>query len=169
MKNDSITLSPNYGLNPTIPVCCWCGKPKNEVALMGHVKERHSDGKAVRGSDVQMPQYAVIDYNPCDKCEESWQNSGAVMFFEVSHKPKQPGMPPISTDTDGSNLYPTLRLVGISQQAAADILENPKVQPGMRILMDDIVFDKLFAKALELRGEPDVDADKNAQNAGIPE
>lgn len=30
-----IKLSPKYGVNPTIPVCFWCGKEKNEIALMG--------------------------------------------------------------------------------------------------------------------------------------
>lgn len=24
-----ITLSPKYGVNPTIPVCFWCGEEKN--------------------------------------------------------------------------------------------------------------------------------------------
>ena len=27
----SIPLSPKHGLNPTIPVCAWCGKEKNEI------------------------------------------------------------------------------------------------------------------------------------------
>lgn len=31
----SIKVSPKYGVNPTIPVCFFCGKPKNEIALMG--------------------------------------------------------------------------------------------------------------------------------------
>ena len=44
-----IKISPKYGVNPTIPVCFWCGKQKNEIALMGHMK----DDIEVRGT--QMP------------------------------------------------------------------------------------------------------------------
>lgn len=33
----SIKLSPKHGVNPTIPVCFFCGKPKNEIALMGRM------------------------------------------------------------------------------------------------------------------------------------
>ena len=31
----SIRLSPAHGVNPTIPICFWCGNEKNEIALMG--------------------------------------------------------------------------------------------------------------------------------------
>lgn len=33
----SIKISPKHGVNPTIPVCFFCGKPKNEIALMGRM------------------------------------------------------------------------------------------------------------------------------------
>ena len=33
MSNAGIKLSPKHGLNPTIPVCFWCGEERNEVAL----------------------------------------------------------------------------------------------------------------------------------------
>lgn len=36
-----IKISPKYGLNPTIPVCFWCGKQKNEIALMGRMSKKH--------------------------------------------------------------------------------------------------------------------------------
>lgn len=31
----SVRLHPKYGVNPTIPTCFWCGKDKNEIALLG--------------------------------------------------------------------------------------------------------------------------------------
>ena len=37
MSNAGIKLSPKHGLNPTIPVCFWCGEERNEVALLGHI------------------------------------------------------------------------------------------------------------------------------------
>ena len=55
MAKDSIKLSPNHGLNPTIPVCFWCGKEKNEVALMGKMDKQ----------DSAAPKHLVVDYPPC--------------------------------------------------------------------------------------------------------
>lgn len=33
-KNSGTKLSPKYGVNPTIPVCFWCGEDKNEVIIL---------------------------------------------------------------------------------------------------------------------------------------
>ena len=33
MKN--IKISPKHGLNPLIPKCFFCGKEKNEIAILG--------------------------------------------------------------------------------------------------------------------------------------
>ena len=47
MSNAGIKLSPKHGLNPTIPVCFWCGEERNEVALLGHIGDgrKHEDLK----------------------------------------------------------------------------------------------------------------------------
>ena len=39
---NAIKVSPKYGLNPTIPVCFWCGKERGEIALMGRMGMRGS-------------------------------------------------------------------------------------------------------------------------------
>ena len=62
--SDSIKLSPKYGVNPTIPCCFFCGKEKNEIALLGKV------GK--RDEDIEAPMHMVIDYEPCDECRPCW-------------------------------------------------------------------------------------------------
>lgn len=58
-KARSIPLSPEHGLNPTIPVCFWCGKDKNEIALLGRI-----GGK----EDREAPARMVLDYEPCEDC-----------------------------------------------------------------------------------------------------
>lgn len=55
----SINLSPKHGVNPTIPLCFFCGKEKNEVALLGKLK-----------NDTAAPMYCLLDYNPCDDCQK---------------------------------------------------------------------------------------------------
>ena len=52
----SIRLHEKHGLNPTIPTCFWCGKDKNEIALLG---------AAYPG---QAPMHMVIDRVPCGNC-----------------------------------------------------------------------------------------------------
>ena len=35
MSKGDIKLSKKHGLQPTIPLCPYCGKEKNEIALLG--------------------------------------------------------------------------------------------------------------------------------------
>jgi hypothetical protein len=59
MGKDKIILSPEHGVNPTVPVCYYCGKEKNQVALLGKME-----------GDVKAPSRMVIDAEPCDECAE---------------------------------------------------------------------------------------------------
>ena len=54
----SIKLSEKYGVNPTIPVCFFCGIPKNEIALLGHIGDKR------KGEDFEAPHCVVLDYEP---------------------------------------------------------------------------------------------------------
>lgn len=54
MKKD-ITLSKNYGLNPSIIICPICGKDIG-IALFGHIK-----------GDKEAPKYVQGDL--CDECK----------------------------------------------------------------------------------------------------
>lgn len=63
----SIPLHPKYGVNPTIPVCLFCGEEKGGIALLGN----NYKGEA--------PMHMVIDVEPCDACKEK-MNNGYVML-----------------------------------------------------------------------------------------
>lgn len=65
--SDSIRLHPKYGVNPTIPVCYWCGKDRNEVALLGAAYKSEA------------PMHMVIDMEPCKDCADKWAQ-GIVLF-----------------------------------------------------------------------------------------
>lgn len=54
----SIRLHPKHGVNPTIPVCFWCQKPKNEIALLGSAYKGEAPMSGL-----------VLDYEPCDGCK----------------------------------------------------------------------------------------------------
>ena len=53
----SLRLHKEHGVNPTISQCYYCGKDKNQLALLG----ARYKGKA--------PMHMVTDLEPCDKCK----------------------------------------------------------------------------------------------------
>ena len=69
----NIKLSPKHGVNPTIPVCFFCGKDKNEIALLGHIRQKDENGNTIKGSDVEAPMRMVLDYEPCDECKRNME------------------------------------------------------------------------------------------------
>jgi hypothetical protein len=58
------------GANPTIPICPYCGKGKNEVILTGLAGEKWA--KENGRPDGQMPMYVQIegDVEPCAECKK---------------------------------------------------------------------------------------------------
>lgn len=123
-----IKLSPKYGVNPTIPVCAFCGKPKNEIALMGRI----GDGR--RGEDLEAPKNCILDYEPCDKCKEQWAQGVAII--EVSQTPIVENQPPIS-----KGAYPTGRVVVVREEAL-----NGGFKKGSKALMLSHEFQAMFCK-----------------------
>ena len=119
----SIEVSPKHGLNPTIPVCFWCGKEKNEIALMGRVREKDHNGRAVRDSDVEMPMKAVLDYEPCDCCKNLF-SQGVQVIECVEHI--QDGRPAISKDENGNEVFPTGKHIVLRPEGAQRIFNIDK-------------------------------------------
>ena len=145
MSKDSIELSPKYGVNPTIPVCFFCGEDKNEIALMGHVRERSENGRAVRGSDIEMPMRTLLDYEPCDKCKDILKN--AIAIIEAQTTPTE--YPAIQ-----EGLYPTGSRVVIKEEAFDRIFKDEynfknSVKKKRVALMEPDVFQQLFGDALK--------------------
>lgn len=132
--SNSIKLSPKHGVNPTIPVCFFCGEEKNEIALLGRI----GDGR--KHEDFEAPMRMVLDYEPCDKCKEQW--SKGVAIIEVSQTPLSDGRPPIQKD-----LYPTGRHVVIKPEAWSRATDQEWVT-GQRCLVEDSAFDQMFGEML---------------------
>lgn len=105
MSNAGIKLSPKHGLNPTIPVCFWCGEERNEVALLGHI----GDGR--KHEDFEAPMHMVIDYEPCEKCRANM--ALGVTLMEATNKPNS-----VTKVEMQKGVYPTGRYVVIKREAA---------------------------------------------------
>ena len=69
MSKKGVMLSQKHGLNPTIPLCIVCEKPKNEVVMLGAAGDILA--KKMGRADGDMPMYAHIpgDFEPCDACK----------------------------------------------------------------------------------------------------
>ena len=98
MKDDDyITLHPEHGVNPTIPVCAYCGKERNEIILLGDAFKNKA------------PMYSVIDLEPCEECKSKLaqgitlfaipndstfayivvKEEAFISFLEANHQPKE--------------------------------------------------------------------------------
>lgn len=53
----NITLHPEYGVNPCLGLCFWCGKGDGTLGLLGLNKGKKA------------PREAVITLEPCDTCK----------------------------------------------------------------------------------------------------
>lgn len=111
-KEPSIELSPQYGLNMTIPICFFCNKEKNEIALFGRIRKVDTNGRTVRGSDVEAPRSAILDYEPCDDCKAKM--ALGITLIGVTETPYD-NREPIQKCTDGTCLYPTGHWLVVSE------------------------------------------------------
>lgn len=118
--SDYIRLHPKHGVNPTIPVCYWCGKEKNEVALLG---------AAYKG---EAPRNLVVNLDPCDECAGKWAQG--IVLFEAT-----PGR-------DGPDY--TGRWVVIREEAVAHLFTPQSIVDQVlekrRALVEPDVYQKLF-------------------------
>lgn len=138
-----IELSPKHGVNPTIPVCFWCGKDKGEIALLGRVREKDHNGRAVKGSDLEAPMKMVLDYEPCDCCKEQF-SQGVQLIECVSMVSDE--RPPLTRDEHGHEAYPTGRTIVLKTEVAQNIFNVDKsmLEAGKKLCLPQEVFNQLM-------------------------
>lgn len=111
----NITYSKKHGLNPSIPVCFFCGKEKPELVLFGKLKH-----------DAEAPHHVVMDYVPCDKCRDTMEKG--ITFIAVKNQPQYEHQIAIQKDYYPTGQYgifsePFIRTV-IEESALPSILAN---------------------------------------------
>ena len=75
----NIKLHPKHGLNPTMPLCFYCGKETSEIALLGNAYKDEA------------PKNIVISIEPCDECKEKYADY--TLLVEVSSAKGSPIKP----------------------------------------------------------------------------
>lgn len=130
MGND-ILLSPKYGVNPTMPVCFWCGEDRGEIALLGRIR-------TAENNDVEAPKRMVLDYEPCEKCKAHMEQGFTVMEAtsgpnDATNMPFQPGV------------FPTGRWLVLRQEAKK--LVFPEIEDGdAKCFVGHELYEKLQGK-----------------------
>lgn len=94
-------ISQKHGVNPSIPVCFWCGKDKNEIILFGELK-----------NDAEAPMKTVVDYEPCDECKANFARG--VTVIEAEPTPVKEGFPSLNKSI---GTYPTGRFLVLKPEA----------------------------------------------------
>jgi len=121
-KSRDLRLHHQYGANPTIPLCIFCGKEKGEVAMLG---------AAYKG---EAPKHMVIDQDPCDPCKEKMAQG--ITIIESRQ------------DEDGRPHY-TGRYVVLKEEAIEKIFQPKSTVDSVlayrKALMDEAAFTALFA------------------------
>lgn len=133
--SNSILISEKYGVNPTLPVCFWCGEENGTVALLGRLK-----------GDVEAPRHPCLNYDPCPACEEQWKQG--ITLIEASETPTRDGQPSMQATPKA---YPTGRLFVITEEAVERIFQPEEYVKGVlrarMAFVDQDVFQMLAASA----------------------
>lgn len=129
---NGIRISPKYGVNPTIPICFWCGKERGEIALMGHI----GDGR--KHEDFEAPRQMVIDYEPCEECKKNMDMGFTV--FEATTAPNSVTSMEIQT-----GVYPTGRFTVLKREAAIRVFEGINIDVG-KVFLDSRAFSQMFCR-----------------------
>jgi hypothetical protein len=135
MAKGDIKLHPEYGLNPTMPVCFWCGKNTGEIVLLG----RRYKGKAPR-------RMWLGDYTPCGECASRLKpGPDRVVIMECSRTPTLDNQPSMHEDQQA---YPTGRYVVFRVEALERIFNPEGVKAvedaGNKCLLEPEAFEVLF-------------------------
>lgn len=130
-----IKLHPEYGVNPTMGQCFWCGGETGEIALLG---------ASIKG---EAPRMMVLGYGECPKCTE--QMSQGILFMEATDSPAFENQRPMQKDA-----YPTGRWMVVTESfverfmlpdAAAQTLE------ARRCLLTPDIYQKILDMHAEVK------------------
>lgn len=111
-------MNKQHGANPTIPICFYCGKDKDEIVLLGKLPK-----------DKKAPKRCLLDYIPCPECQKEMDNG--ITLIETAKTPAMNGQPPIAR-----NEYPTGKWAVVSKDYIRNSIKNDEMR-------DDILKKKM--------------------------
>lgn len=100
MSKGDIILSEKYGVNPTMPVCDFCGGDTGEIALLGKLTARKAEKMGIElepwqktnPNDCEAPRHIPSGtLEPCAKCKEEKITMLEARINTVTGKPERTG------------------------------------------------------------------------------
>lgn len=101
---NDLRLHPEFGVNPTVVQCFFCGEDKNELALLG------------AGYKGQAPRHMCLNYEPCDECKKKMDMG--IALIECAQRP------PDNRPAIQEGLYPTGNWMVITEDAARRLFNH---------------------------------------------
>lgn len=129
-----ILLSEKHGVNPTMPICFWCGEKRGEIALLGKLK-----------GDAEAPRECLLDYEPCERCKENF-SKGIHLIGIVTEGEGKP-----IYKKDGQKLFPTGTYAVVTEEAIdrmfpKEIAESSKEKG--KCFVDDLALRELLGDVI---------------------
>lgn len=136
----SIKLSPKYGVNPSIPVCFFCGQEKQEIVMFGRI----GDGR--KGEDIEAPRSAIIDYEPCDCCKTNMEKG--ITLIGVTTKQPADDRPMISKN---HGVYPTGKWCVVTEDCINRLVNDPNMANDIitnrKTFIDDTIIETIIKES----------------------
>lgn len=129
-----IKISQNHGVNPSIPICFFCHRPKNEIVLMGKLKD-----------DRKAPMYCIVDQEPCDECKKDM--AMGIALIGTRNTPVSEQQPAI-----GNGLYLTGDFIVIAETFVQNIFKPEDVDTilaNKKALVPQELLDDMMTQAKE--------------------
>ncbi len=108
----SIRLHPEYGVNPSLDMCFWCGEAMG-VALLGYNKGKEA------------PRHVVSGFTPCQKCQD--QMAQGITLIEARPTDPTSTIPEIQ-----EGVQPTGRWVVMTEEAVQRIFSPEMAETLLR-------------------------------------
>lgn len=133
-----ITLSKQYGVNPSVLQCPICGK-EHSIALFG-TKWKDKDGKT-----AEAPRVLATPTSYCDNCKKVIDQGGA-FIIEVKDG---------EAEKKAQNPYRTGRLIAIKKEASEKMFGqyNPVAY------MEETMFEQIFGEIM--KSSPEENSNNN--------
>jgi len=113
-----LRVSEKHGVNPSLGVCFWCGESDGTVLLLGQLPD-----------DREAPRQMVASYEPCDKCKAGMAQG--ITLIEAQNQPFRDDQPPMAK-SGGQDVYPSGRMVVITEEAFRRIFSGEAAEAGLR-------------------------------------
>lgn len=114
-----IDVDPVYGVNPTMPLCFWCGQETGDILLVG-LRSRRLFGTQ------EAPRHCIADKEPCRACKK-FQEDGYITIRLL------PVRPPHGASLQWHVEHLDPRVIRLKAEVFAEVFCGQEVEQALKI------------------------------------